>query len=71
MVPENGFQNHLQGRVREAYPPSTWLLVLPLHCTAGDKELPRSWGNPMLLIHRACNGYEGTGRGLYGYHWVI
>ena len=22
MVPENGFQNHLQGRVREAYPPS-------------------------------------------------
>ena len=22
MVPGNGFQNHLQGRVREAYPPS-------------------------------------------------
>ena len=23
MVPGNGFQNHLQGRVREAYPPSS------------------------------------------------
>ena len=29
MVPENGFQNHLQGRVREAYPPSMqrWSVV--------------------------------------------
>ena len=48
MVPENGFQNHLQGRVREAYPLSMqqWSVVKQLDnkpravCSQGPPSTP-------------------------------